>query len=296
MLILTIDDAKVRQFFEKYQTLGSFFHNLYDVEIKRNIITGDFLRYYDTMGKKLFITATMFLLALVTMAQERKIQYKPYIDLRPMHFGILVGMNLQDIELDNVGPQTITLEDGTTQEKTILCDDDRWNAGFSVGVLADLRLGQHLNLRFTPTMHFGAKHLTFRNMTDLTQEGRPTVMRQDMKNTYISFPLDLKFSAERWNNYRPYMMAGINPMVNLTSKNQEFIQLKKSDLFVEVGLGCDLYLPFFKLIPELKFCYSLRDALDHNHAEELKDANMRMYTNSVSAGHSKMIVLTFYFE
>ena len=248
------------------------------------------------MGKKLFITATMFLLALVTMAQERKIQYKPYIDLRPMQFGILVGMNLQDIELDNVGPQTITLEDGTTQEKTILCDDDRWNAGFSVGVLADLRLGQHLNLRFTPTMHFGAKHLTFRNMTDLTQEGRPTVMRQDMKNTYISFPLDLKFSAERWNNYRPYMMAGINPMVNLTSKNQEFIQLKKSDLFVEVGLGCDLYLPFFKLIPELKFCYSLRDALDHNHAEELKDANMRMYTNSVSAGHSKMIVLTFYFE
>ena len=296
MLILTIDDAKVRQFFEKYQTLGSFFHNLYDVEIKRNIISGDFLRYYDTMGKKLFITATMFLLALVTMAQERKIQYKPYIDLRPMHFGILVGMNLQDIELDNVGPQTITLEDGTTQEKTILCDDDRWNAGFSVGVLADLRLGQHLNLRFTPTMHFGAKHLSFRNMTDLTQEGRPTVMRQDMKNTYISFPLDLKFSAERWNNYRPYMMAGINPMVNLTSKNQEFIQLKKSDLFVEVGLGCDLYLPFFKLIPELKFCYSLRDALDHNHAEELKDANMRMYTNSVSAGHSKMIVLTFYFE
>ena len=125
MLILTIDDAKVRQFFEKYQTLGSFFHNLYDVEIKRNIISGDFLRYYDTMGKKLFITATMFLLALVTMAQERKIQYKPYIDLRPMHCGILVGMNLQDIELDNVGPQTITLEDGTTQEKTILCDDDR---------------------------------------------------------------------------------------------------------------------------------------------------------------------------
>ena len=248
------------------------------------------------MGKKLFITATMLLLALVTMAQERKIQYKPYIDLRPMHFGILVGMNLQDIELDNVGPQTITLEDGTTQEKTILCDDDRWNAGFSVGVLADLRLSQHLNLRFTPTMHFGAKHLTFRNMTDLTQEGRPIVMRQDMKNTYISFPLDVKFSAERWNNYRPYMMAGINPMVNLTSKNQEYIQLKKSDLFVEVGLGCDLYLPFFKLIPELKFCYSLRDALDHNHAEELKDANMRMYTNSVSAGHSKMIVLTFYFE
>ena len=247
-------------------------------------------------GKKQIIALMMLLVSAVSLAQERKIQHKPYIDLRPMHFGILVGMNMQDIEFQNVGPQTITYDDGTTAEKKILCDADRWNSGFSVGVLADIRLSQHLNVRFTPTMHFGAKHLTFRNMTDLTPEGKPTEVTQDMKNTYISFPLDLKFSAERFNNYRPYMMAGVNPMINLTSKNQEYIQLKRSDLFFEVGLGCDLYLPFFKLIPELKFCYSLRDALDHDHASELKDANLRQYTNAVTSGHSKMIVLTFYFE
>ena len=238
----------------------------------------------------------MLCAALTATAQTRTIQYRPYTDLRPMHFGILVGMNLQDIELKNVGPQMITLEDGTQQEQTIVCDDDRWNAGFSVGVLADLRLSQHLNLRCSPTMHFGSKHLTFHNLSTLTPEGRPLEVRQDMKNTYLSIPVDLKFSAERWNNYRPYMMAGVNPMVNLTTKNQEYIQLKRSDLFFELGLGCDLYLPFFKLIPELKFCYSLRDALDHGHARELKDANMRTYTNAVASGHSKMIVLTFYFE
>ena len=238
----------------------------------------------------------MLCAALTATAQTRTIQYRPYTDLRPMHFGILIGMNLQDIELKNVGPQMITLEDGTQQEQTIVCDDDRWNAGFSVGVLADLRLSQHLNLRCSPTMHFGSKHLTFHNLSDQTPEGIPREVRQDMKNTYLSIPVDLKFSAERWNNYRPYMMAGVNPMVNLTTKNQEYIQLKRSDLFFEFGLGCDFYLPFFKLIPELKFCYSLRDALDHGHASELKDANMRTYTNAVASGHSKMIVLTFYFE
>lgn len=238
----------------------------------------------------------MMCAALTAAAQTRKIQHKPYIDLRPMHFGILVGMNMQDIEFENVGPQTITLEDGTTHEETIVCDDDRWNAGFSVGVLADLRLSKHLNLRFSPTMHFGAKHLMFRSLTETDQEGRPMEARQDMKNTYIALPFDIKFSAERWNNYRPYITAGVSPMLNLTSKNQEYIQLKRSDLFVEVGLGCDLYLPFFKLIPELKFCYSLRDALDHDHANELQDANLRKYTNAVAKGYSKMIVLTFYFE
>ena len=236
------------------------------------------------------------LTALMAMAQERKVQNKPYTDLRPLHLGILVGMNLQDIELENVGPQTILQEDGTTKTQTIVCDDDKWNAGFSVGVLADLRLSKHLNLRFTPTMHFGAKHLTFYNMTELNAEGRLLEMTQDMKSTYISFPVDLKFSAERWNNYRPYVIAGVNQLVNLTSKNQDFLQLKRTDTMIEVGLGCDLYLPFFKLIPELKFCYSLTNALDRGHANELQDTNKRMYANAVRSAQTKMIVLTFYFE
>ena len=229
-------------------------------------------------------------------AQDRKVQNKPYIDLRPMHFGIHVGLNMQDIELQNVGPQTITLEDGTVMQQTIVTDADRWNAGFSVGVLADLRLSNHLNLRVTPTMHFGAKHLTFHNLSDLDPEGFPHEVTQDMKNTYISFPVDLKFSAQRWNNYRPYVIAGVNPMINLTGKDQDYIRLKKMDTFLEIGLGCDLYLPFFKLIPELKFCYSLTDALDHNHANELMDVNKRIYANAVNKGQSKMIVLTLYFE
>ena len=246
--------------------------------------------------KRTLLMLILCLTALMATAQERKVQNKPYTDLRPLHLGILVGMNLQDIELENVGPQTILQEDGTTKTQTIVCDDDKWNAGFSVGVLADLRLSKHLNLRFTPTMHFGAKHLTFYNMTELNAEGRLLEMTQDMKSTYISFPVDLKFSAERWNNYRPYVIAGVNQLVNLTSKNQDFLQLKRTDTMIEVGLGCDLYLPFFKLIPELKFCYSLTNALDRGHANKLQDTNKRMYANAVRSAQTKMIVLTFYFE
>ena len=247
--------------------------------------------------KRSIIILLISCLATVQMtAQDRKVQNKPYIDLRPMHFGIHVGMNMQDIEFENVGPQTITLDDGTMMQQTVVMDADKWNSGFSVGVLADLRLSNHLNLRITPTMHFGAKHLTFHNLSDLDPEGFPHEETQDLKSTYISFPVDLKFSAQRWNNYRPYIIGGVNPMINLTGKDQDYIQLKRFDTFLEIGLGCDLYLPFFKLIPELKFCYSLTDALDHNHANELMDANKRIYANAVTTGHSKMIVLTFYFE
>ncbi|MGN1262613.1 MAG: porin family protein [Prevotella sp.] len=235
-------------------------------------------------------------LTLTAGAQERTVQNKPYIDLRPVHFGILVGMHLQDIEFQNIGPQTVTQSDGTQSVQTILCDADNWNPGFSVGVTAEVRLNANFSFRFTPSMHFGAKHLVFRDLTATDDDGKPKEVTQDLKNTYISLPVDLKFSAPRFNNHRPYIMAGINPMINLTGKANDIVQLKRYDTFVEVGMGCDFYLPFFKLIPELKFCYSLTDALDKNHVNSIEDVNMRAYANSVTSGRNKMFVLTFYFE
>lgn len=246
--------------------------------------------------KVLLVLLTFHFSLITSPAQERKPQNKPYIDLRPMHFGISVGFHMQDIEFQNVDPQLVTLEDGTTTTETVVCDQDNWNPGFSVGVLADQRISKHLSIRLLPTMHFGAKHLTFRHLNRTDAEGRIITATQDMKNTYIAFPINLKFSAERFNNYRPYIVGGINPMVNLTSKSQELVQLKKYDTMLEVGIGCDFYLPFFKLIPELKFSYSLVNSLDKDHANELSDVNQRIFTNSVSSGHSKMITLTFYFE
>jgi hypothetical protein len=182
------------------------------------------------------------------------------------------------------------------QNQYILCDADRWSAGFSVGVLGELRLTDNFSLRVTPTMHFGAKHLTFRNMYKLDEKGEPTREVQDLKNTYVSLPIDIKFAAPRWNNHRPYIMAGINPMMNLTGSDYDMIRLKRFNTMVEVGLGCDFYLPFFKLIPELKFCFGLGNVLDKNHVDELRDANLKAYAASVSNAQSKMIVLTFYFE
>jgi len=232
-----------------------------------------------------------------TLAQtDRHVQHKPYIDLRPMHFGILVGMHMQDIEFTNVGPHQMADEDGNMQEQEIYCDADRWSPGFSVGVLGELRLHENFTFRITPTMHFGAKHLTFINRKLPDEKGLPTTQTQDLKNTYVSIPLDIKFAAPRWNNHRPYIMAGVNPTINLTGGSQDIVCLKRVNTMLEVGMGCDFYLPFFKLIPELKFCFGIGNVLDKSHIDELRDNSLKAYASSVSSAKSKMIVLTFYFE
>jgi hypothetical protein len=233
---------------------------------------------------------------LPVVGQQRKVQNKPYIDLRPLHFGISIGLNMQDVEFTNVGPQTIQLPEGGTMPAYVLCDADNWNPGFSVGVLADLRLSQHFALRLAPTMHFGTKHLVFRNMLEHTESGKVVEVTQNLKNTYLSLPLSVKFAAERFNNHRPYLIAGVNPMVNLSGNDQDYLQLKRYDVMLEIGLGCDFYLPFFKLIPELKFCYGLVNSLDAAHVNSLTDASKHAYALSVSGAHSKMVVLTLYFE
>ena len=244
------------------------------------------------MSKRIVIVFLMLAAVLTATSQGRKVQNKPYIDLRTLHFGISIGLHMQDMEVNNVGPQL--LDDGT--QRTVVSEVDTWNPGFSVGVLADLRLSQHLALRVLPTLHFGSKHLVFRDFDDLNDSGRPRESTQDMKNTYLAVPVNLKFSAERFNNYRPYLIGGVSPMINLTGKDQDYVHLNRFDTMLEIGMGCDFYLPFFKLIPELKFCYSLSNSLNKKHVNELTDVNKRIFSSSIDRTSSKMIVLTLYFE
>lgn len=288
-------DAKVVIIFNIPTNDDYFFLNLNNFEINGSTISHPVCRYTISM-KRLSTIICLTLLPVALLAQERTVQNRPYTDLRDLHFGVLVGTHLQDLEFVNVGPQTITNDDGTTQQVIVSTDQDRWDAGFNVGVLAELRLSTHFQLRVAPAMYFGARHIMFRNYSLLKENGAPTERRQDLKTAYVSSAFDLIAAAPRFNNHRPYVMAGLNPMVNLSGKGNDYFKLKKFDAFLEVGVGCDFYLPYFKLRPELKFMYGLTNCLNTNHDKDIRDKSMLPYTNSVNSARSKMIVLTFYFE
>ena len=219
-------------------------------------------------------------------AQVRKVQNRPYIDMRRWHYGFLFGTHMQDLELVNNGYIHI-LDDGT--KESWFADVPSYTPGFSVGVLGELRLTEHFALRFIPTMYFGDKTVAFR------EQMTGAVEYQAIRSTYLSVPVDVKWSAERFNNYRPYLVAGLAPMMDLTVKRQRELLVQRADMVFEMGFGCDFYLPFFKFIPELKFCFGLTDVLVKNRTD-LTDMNLLKYNNSVDGASSRMIVLTFYFE
>lgn len=241
--------------------------------------------------KRLWLVGLMMAILMTVFpqqhyAQERKVQNRPYIDMRRWHYGFLFGIHMQDLEFVNNGHIHIP-EDGG--EESWFTDIPAYSPGFSVGILGDLYLTQHLSLRIIPTMHFGDKRVIFREQYSGDTE------EQTIKSTYLSTPINVKYSAQRFNNYRPYVVAGVAPMVDLTVKKQKALLTRRFDAALEVGMGCDLYLPFFKLIPELKFCFGITDLLVKNRSD-LIDKNLLKFTQSLDGASSRMIVLTFYFE
>ena len=170
-----------------------------------------------------------------------------------------------------------------------MAENDRQNFGFSVGILGDWRITRQLALRVSPGLHFGSKHIGFRNQADGAKRS------QDLKTTYVAVPVDLKIAAPRFNNYRPYLVGGFSAMYDMTNAKGEMLRTKALQTFVQIGMGCDFYLPFFKLNPELKFYFGLGDVLLHQRAE-LTNPEQQIFTQSLSNANSGMVVLTFYFE
>ena len=249
------------------------------------------------MKKKIFIIISLIGLVLIqAQAQERTVENRPYTDLRTFHFGVLVGTHLQDLELVNTGHQTYINEEGQEVESCVTVDQDRWDAGFNVGVLGEFRINTNIQFRIAPAMYFGTRHITFRNLSETNASGKQVEQKQELKTAYISTAFDLILASPRFNNHRPYIMAGLNPMINLSGSENNYLKLNRYDLYAEIGLGCDSYLPYFKLRPELKFLFGLGNSLDTDHINKLSDKSMIPYAKSVKEAHTKMIVLTFYFE
>lgn len=232
----------------------------------------------------MLLFVTLLSVAVSAVAQPNsKLANKPYADLRKWHLGFSVGVQTLDFSFVNNGYIT---EDG----KSWFMEQPSFSPGFNVTGLVDLRLNKYFNLRCSPGMYFGSRDVKFIDVNSGQMES------QNVKSTYVVLPIDLKFSAQRYRNCRPYLVGGVMPAFDVSKKRSDFLMLKGFDMFLTVGFGCDFYLPFFKLNPEIKFCFGLVDVLKHDRPD-LVDDPLRLDVNrSVTKATSQMFVLSFYFE
>ena len=119
-----------------------------------------------------------------------------------LYFGFYLGFNSYDFKIDY---KTVS-EDIQTKK----------NTGFNVGLVADLRLHEYVNLRFEPGLYYTKRDLQYPESYFPSTPNNSDKLRE-VNSTYIHFPLLLKFSSLRTGNVRPYLLGGVSATLNLSS-------------------------------------------------------------------------------
>lgn len=202
-----------------------------------------------------------------------------------MHFGFVLGLHTQSFQ---VKPSEIPDENGVTWYG----DNPSPSPGFTVGIVTDMRMGEYFSLRFIPTLNFGDRTMSF---VGYNQEEKVDAYSTNVFSSLINMPFYIKYRAFRLNNYRPYLLFGGGASMDLSRKKDLPLLLKPFDVFVEFGVGCDFYLPYFKLAPELKFCLGLNDMIERDRPLIINEDELK-YTDAIARLGSRIITLSFNFE
>ncbi len=236
------------------------------------------------MMKKLF-----FVLALLIFAQSAKAQLfskerlanLETFDNRFLTWGYYLGFNSYDFKIDYKEDFGDDITDVIVQGET----------GFNVGLVGDLRVSKHINLRLEPGLYFTKRDLMF------PQFDEPADRLRETKSTYIHVPLLVKLSTKRLNNIKPFIVAGISRSHNLSSSQnnpedneQGTFRMTAGTSYYELGFGIDFYLFYFKFTPSIRGVFATSDELvrDEDPASP--------YTGNIEKFASRGVFINFTFQ
>jgi opacity protein-like surface antigen len=223
-------------------------------------------------------------MVLTASSQKRRnVDNLPTFDDPKIHYGFYLGINQNDFKV-NYRP--------SNYPSTIV--EIKPTLGFNVGLIADFRVHKNVNLRFEPGLISNSKTIYFNNSPTLNTE-RDSI--REIGSTYLHLPLVLKLSSDRWNNVRPYVLAGVSYDHNFSSNQEnsddnfsgEF-RMKTSNFMYELGVGVDIYLSFFKFSPSIRGVFAMnRELIDDNNSNS-------PWTSPINIFSTRGVFLNFSFE
>lgn len=238
------------------------------------------------------ITIVIVLVPAILVKGQSKLPNNPHYDKKPYHFGFVIGINEMDFTLKR--KQNFLINTAEFNVDEVYSIDAIPEKGFNVGIVSNLRLNNHLDLRFVPDLAFGDRNILYRY---IDTQGRLHTVNKKIESTYVEFPFLFKYKGVRLMNARPYLIGGPKYTVDLASQankrkkeesnNEDIVKLNRTDVAVEVGVGFDFYLQYFKFATEIKMSYGLTNALKNEPS---------FYSTSLERLNSKIFMISFLFE
>lgn len=233
-------------------------------------------------------------------AQRSKVKNLPTYDFAKYHFGFILALNQLHFVIKPVGDLNTRWFDADAAREInadsakIYSIEGQPTMGFTVGIVGNLRISNYFDLRLIPSLSFGERNLEYRFLK--YRDGVPELIdiEKNVASTFIELPLHLKYKSARLNNFRAYVLGGLNWRIDLASqakKNKDAaevqIKLLQNDIYGELGVGFDFYFEWFKFGTELKMSYGTKNILK-------KEDNI--YTDGIDKLRSKIFQISFTFE
>ncbi|MEN8230248.1 MAG: porin family protein [Bacteroidota bacterium] len=243
--------------------------------------------------KKASLFILILLISVNGISQEERPRNLTAFDLKRIHFGFTVGFNAMDVGFVR----------NYEAADFIYADVSHLLPGFQVSIVSDLRLNKNWNLRFLPGISFGSREIHYYEYAG-PQQGDPVEIA-DADNpvalgpSFLDFPLHFKYRSDRVNNYRPYLVGGLNFRYDMSAKkpgkydeeSNEHMKFVRGDIYFEFGFGVDTYLRYFKFAPEIKLAVGLMNMIDPNPSMQYPQ-----FAESIDRATSYILMLNFHFE
>jgi hypothetical protein len=149
-----------------------------------------------------------------------------------------------------------------------------------------LKIGRNFDFRFLPTLSFANRTLQYWTTEDLPVNKR-------IESVFVELPFHLRYKSEPYKDMRLFVIGGAKYSFDVASNSRarnsnEFVRVAPSDFALELGVGVQIFFPYFIFSPELKVSHGLSNTLLYN--------DNLSYSAVLEKVQSRAITLSFHFE
>lgn len=228
----------------------------------------------------------IFYLLTLLSAFPAGAQYQKYhpSDLRDFNLGFTMGIGLYGYDfkrqVNQVDPITgITLKTAVPIRQP----------GIYLGLISNLRLEDHLDLRFQPSVSLEQRNFDF---IYVGSTGDDSVTVKKIENANLNLPVALKLKSDYYGVMRVYFLAGMQYSINLASNKKvlndpDLLKVTGTDLGIVAAFGIDLYGEKIKLTPEVRYVMGLGNVYIQENTR---------FPYAISALKTQALIFTLNFE
>ena len=230
---------------------------------------------YRVLSNKIIL---VFILAvLVTASIQAQISARDnynYLDFqrKSYYFGMSFGTNFSGYRVDQskffIGNDSIRIAEGKTK------------GGFNINMIANLKMGEYFDLRFNPGFAFSYRSFLFNDV----QENR-------IESVFFELPFGVRYKSMPYKDKRMFVTGGLKYSYDVASnsntrKAETLIRISPHDFQWEVGMGIQLFYPYFIFSPEIKYSRGFGNILIYNgalnEAKVLENVVSQIFTISLN--------------